>query len=154
MRKFFRKKVSSQGQPADSQPFRSRGDDLAKLGDYNGAVVMYNAALLNAPNDRDLLSSRSVAYSMSTPPKLDFASKDADDIIQLNPRWWQGWLRKGEVLFKSGNFKRAEEALTYALGFANSNDDKERVRKVLDDVRACQVQPLAAVASPTLDGTL
>jgi tetratricopeptide (TPR) repeat protein len=125
-------------QSSPSQPFQSRGDELANINNYNGAVVMYDAALQSAPYDRCLLLSRSIAYSLSTPPKLDLALKDADDALLLNPRWWEGWLQKGKILFKMGHLKSAEEVLANAAGFAHSTD-KATVQKILDEVRASQV---------------
>lgn len=99
---------------------------------------MYDAALLNAPYDRNLLLSRSMAYSLSAPPKLDLALNDADDALQLNPRWWEGWFQKGKILFKMGDLRNAEEALTNAAGFAHSVH-KAEVQEVLDEVQQSQV---------------
>src|SRR5256885_1205258 len=88
--------IPQASQVKSGDPFRSQGDELAEKNDWNGAVVMYNAALRSAPDDLSLLLSRSMAHSMSAPPRLDLALKDADAVIQLNPNWWQGWRQKGE----------------------------------------------------------
>jgi len=117
------------------EPFRSQGDDLVLQNDYNGAIVMYNAALRCAPNDVGILLSRAVAHSMSTPPKLDLALKDADTVIQLKPDWWHGWLQKGEILSQMDDLRRAEEALTNAVGFAQGVD-KSLAHRTLANVQA------------------
>lgn len=119
-------------------PFQLRGDQLARDNDYNGAIVMYDAAILDAPHDRNLLLSRSIAHSRATPSRLDLALKDADEALTLNPRWWEAWFQKGKFLFRMGNFQSAEEALTNAAGFAHSAD-KAKVQEVLHEVRAYQV---------------
>ncbi|KAK2768864.1 hypothetical protein FQN54_000724 [Arachnomyces sp. PD_36] len=178
MRKLFGRKKKDSGQPAitsqeqpshghasaqgsegaaqvtersSSNPFQSRGDELARNNDYNGAVVMYDAALSNSPYDRNILLSRSMAHTRSTPPRLDLALKDADETLVLNPRWWEGWFAKGKILFKMGDLENAEDALTNAAGFAHSTD-KARVQGVLDEVRASQVETQVqslSLGSPT-----
>jgi len=128
---------ASQVRPGE--PFRSQGDELARNNDYNGALVMYNAALRSAPNDLSLLLSRSMAHSMVEPPNLDFALKDADRVIQSNPNWWQGWLQRGRVLLRRGDLQSAEEALTKATHFARGFNIFT-AQRALDDVRACEAQ--------------
>ncbi|EEP77420.1 predicted protein [Uncinocarpus reesii 1704] len=121
------------------EPFRSQGDELTQRGDYNGAVVMYDAALRAAPNDIGLLLSKTTALSMSNPPRLDLALKDADTVIQLDPRSWQGWLEKGRILSRMGDMQGAEEALTNAVGFAQDYG-KNVAQSALADVRARRTQ--------------
>jgi hypothetical protein len=136
---------ASQVRPGE--PFRSQGDELSQKNDYNGAVVMYNAALRSAPDDLSLLLSRSVAHSMSTPPRLDLALKDADAVTQLNPRWWQGWLQKGEIFLQMDNLQSAEEVLTKAAGFAQGMD-RNTAQRALADVR--KRQPRSLTTAPPL----
>jgi len=73
--------VPSLTQPLIEDIFRTRDDDRAQSGDYIGAVVMYDEALSYAPRDSTLLLSRSFAHTMTTPPRLDLALKDADAAI-------------------------------------------------------------------------
>lgn len=128
------------------EPFRSQGDDLTQQGDYTGAVVMYDAALRAAPNDVGLLLSRTTALSMTNPPRLDQALKDADMVIQLDPRSWQGWLEKGRVLSRMGDLQSAEEALTNAVGFAQDYG-RNVAQSHLADVRARRAQFSATTTS-------
>ena len=121
------------------EPFRSQGDDLVLQNDYNGAIVMYNAALRRAPNDEGILLSRSVAHSMSTPTNLDLALQDADTVIQLKPEWWHGWLQKGEILSQMDDLDGAEDALTNAVGFAQGVD-KSLAHRTLANVQARQAR--------------
>ncbi|EER22999.1 hypothetical protein D8B26_004292 [Coccidioides posadasii str. Silveira] len=147
-----------QSQPAQArpgEPFRSQGDDLSQRGDYNGAAVMYEAALRVAPNDISLLLSRTMALSMTNPPRLDLALKDADTVIQLDPRSWQGWLEKGRILSRMGDLQAAEEALTNAVGFA-SDYGRNVAQSALADVRARRAQFSATTtttSSPALTST-
>lgn len=135
------------------EPFRSQGDELAQKGDYTGAVVMYDAALRAAPNDVGLLLSRTTALSMTDPPKLDLALKDADMVIQLDPRSWQGWLEKGRVLSKMGDLQSAEEALTNAVGFAQDYG-RNVAQSHLADVRARRAQFSTTTTTTTAASTL
>lgn len=139
---------ASQVRPGE--PFRSQGDELARNNDYNGAVVMYDAALRCAPNDLSLLLSRSMAYSMSEPPRLDLALKDADCVIQLDPNWWQGWLQKGQILLQRGDLQSAEEALTNATGFAQ-DFDRNTAQRALADVRVRRAQAPATASLPAIE---
>jgi hypothetical protein len=127
------------------EPFRSQGDDLVVQNDYNGAIVMYNAALRCAPDDVGILLSRSVAHSMSTPPKHDLALKDADTVIQLKPDWWHGWLQKGEILSQMDELQLAEEALTNAVGFAQGVD-RTLAHRTLANVQARQARSPSATS--------
>lgn len=111
---------------------------------------MYDAALRSAPDDLSLLLSRSMAHSMSTPPRLDLALKDADAVIQLNPEWWQGWLQKGKILLRMGNLQSAEEVLTKAAGFAQGMD-RNRAQRALADVRKRRPQPLTTAPPPATE---
>ncbi|KAL4913753.1 hypothetical protein BDW62DRAFT_157728 [Aspergillus aurantiobrunneus] len=104
------------------EPFRSHGNQLAAQNDYNGAVVMFNSALQLAPQDTELLLSRSLAHMMSTPPRLDLALKDADDAIQLNPASAQGWMQKGEVLKNMGFPQNAVDVFNNAVGCAQPHE--------------------------------
>ncbi len=121
------------------EPFRSQGDDLVLQNDYNGAIVMYNAASRLAPNDEAILLSRSVAHSMSTPTNLDLALNDADTVIQLKPEWWHGWLQKGEILSQMDDLEGAEESLTNAVGFAQGVD-KSLAHRTLANVQSRQAR--------------
>jgi Flp pilus assembly protein TadD len=115
--------------------FRTRGDDRAQHGDYNGAAMMYDEALRYAPTDTTILLSRSFAHMMSTPPRLDLALQDADAVIQHNPTNWQGWLQKGDTCLRAGEINGAEEALKNAVGFAQGVD-KFTAQRLLADVQA------------------
>src|SRR5215469_1764264 len=171
MRKLFRgqkkKDATNSAETAESTPqspstdnptspvkpgelFRSQGDDLVLQNDYNGAIVMYNVALGCAPDEVGTLLSRSVAHSMTTPPKLDLALKDADSVIQLKPDWWHGWLQKGEILSQMDDLQGAEEALTNAVGFAHGVD-KSLAHRTLANVQARQARSPSTTTSGGLE---
>jgi hypothetical protein len=114
---------------------------------------MYNKALKYAPSDITLLLSRSLAFSLSNPPRLDLALQDTDAAIQLSPTHWQGWQQKGEILQKMGDFQGADEALVNAVGFADGAD-KLTARRSLVESRARRNQPSAAMEPPTEPPTL
>ncbi|KAH8589023.1 hypothetical protein B0O99DRAFT_582254 [Bisporella sp. PMI_857] len=101
---------------------------------------MYDEALHYAPTDSTLLLSRSFAHTMTTPPRLDLALKDADSAIQYAPTDWQAWLQKGETRLKMGDLQAAEEALVNAVGFAQGIN-KLTAQRSLGDVRARKAMP-------------
>ena len=130
--------VSSVDQPTPSL-LRSLGDTRMKEADYSAAVVLYNEALKQSPTDVNLLLSRSLAYMMSTPSRLDLASQDADAAIKHDPTNWRGWMRKGDIHLKGGDLGRAEEALVNAAQFSQGMD-MLHAQQCLADVRSRRVQ--------------
>jgi hypothetical protein len=140
-------------QTSHADIFKTEGDELTQNEDYNGAVVLYNKALKYAPSDITLLLSRSLAFSLSNPPRLDLALQDTDAVIQLSPTHWQGWQQKGEILQRMGDFQGADEALVNAVGFADGVD-KLTARRLLVDFRARRNQPPAVTEPPTEVPTL
>ena len=136
----------SPAQTAPKDLFRSRGDDHVQNGDYNAAVVMFTEALRYAPADTTLLISRSLAYMMSTPERLNLALQDADAAIRHDPTNGQAWSQKGEALLREGDIQGAEEALVNAVGFAKGLD-KLTAQRSLADVRARRGQTPAAQPS-------
>jgi hypothetical protein len=101
---------------------------------------MYDEALSYSPTDLTLLLSRSFAHTMTTPPRLDLALKDADAAIQYSPTNWQAWLQQGETRLKLGDMQGAEDALVNALRFAEGVN-KVTAQRSLADVRARRAMP-------------
>jgi tetratricopeptide (TPR) repeat protein len=137
--KITKKKDSAIAAPSSDQTkpkdlFNSRGDDHLQNGEYSAAVLMFTEALRYAPTDTNILTSRSLAHLMSTPPSLDLALQDADAAIQGDPTNWRAWSQRGEALVKKGDSKGAKEALVNAVEFAKGMD-KVNVRKSLADLQ-------------------
>lgn len=150
---FWRKKdkgkqpqTTANTQSPHGEPFRSQGNQLAEKNDYNGAVVMYNSALQQAPRNLTLYLSRSLAHVMSTPTRFDLALKDADDAIRLDPSHSQAWAQKGEVLMKMGQGAGAVEALTQAVAFAGVSE-KFAAQRSLAAAQALSAGSAATMAS-------
>ena len=135
--------ATQSSQPSAEDPFQTRGDELLQNGDYNGAVVMYNAALRTRKNDPVLLLSRSFAHMRSTPPRLDLALQDADASVQYDSSNWKGWLQKGDCHLKNGDIKQSEDAFVKAVTFARGTD-KLVAQRSLGGVRALPNQVLSA----------
>ena|SRR5579862_4798997 len=132
--------------------FQSRGEELARNGDFNGAITMYNEALRSAPTDTVILLSRSLAYLMSTPPKLDLALQDANTAIEHSPTSWQAWQQKGETCRKMGDLQGAEDAFVNSEGCATGADKLAAQRSLLD-LRALRAQHGARMQAVELPRT-
>jgi len=139
-------------QTSHADIFKTEGDELTQNEDYNGAVVMYNKALKYAPSDITLLLSRSLAFSLSNPPRLDLALQDTDAVIQLSPTLARMAAKRRDTS-KDGDFQGADEALVNAVGFADGVD-KLTARRLLVDFRARRNQPPAVMEPPTEVPTL
>ena len=134
MKNFFRRKAKTSSE--ESQLFRSTGDSLLEQGKYNDAVVMYDRAILAAPQDPSLRASRSVAHTLSHPRQLDLALADAESATQLDPTHFRGWLQQGRIRSLQGHTSIAvscyEKAVQYGKGeertFAMSSLQEARDR--------------------------
>jgi Tetratricopeptide repeat len=144
--------ATQSSQPSAEDPFQTRGDELSQNSDYNGAVVMYDAALKIRKTDPVLLLSRSLAYMMSTPPRLDLALQDADTALRYDSSNCQGWLQKGKCHLKNGDINQAEEAFVKAVTFARGTD-RLAAQTSLADVRARRTQLTTEPSSVPVQST-
>ena len=124
MRKIFRKDKKA-------KIFVSQGDELVQTGNYNAAIVMYDAGLKEAPRDATILTRRSFAYTLLSPPRLDLAFQDADAAVRHGPTNWRAWSQKGDVLLKQGNPRAAVEAFVEAVRLARGEDRHTAQRSLI-----------------------
>ena len=54
--------------------------------------------------------------------QLDLASKEADQVISLRPKWHKGYQRKAEVLYDDHQFEKSAATFAYALQIEPNND--------------------------------
>ncbi|PNF26214.1 hypothetical protein B7P43_G03703 [Cryptotermes secundus] len=104
------------------------------LGDYDGAIKVYNTAIKKYPNDRRLLNNRCLCYIA----KKDFkrAMEDAELMIRLFPEHAKSYYRKGEILTTMKRYIEAEEAYIKVLSLDSECED---ARRQLLDVQALQL---------------
>jgi len=119
----------------ESKVFASSGDRLIEQGSYNIAVYMYDEALKFAPADTTILLSRSLAHMLSDPPAINAAHNDVKQCLELDPKNWQAWQLKGDLLMREDNFKDAEPAFRNAIAYSKGMD-KVRAQRSLADARS------------------
>jgi tetratricopeptide (TPR) repeat protein len=85
-----------------------------KQGNYNNAVIIYSQALKKAPNDAELLLCLSLARTMSTPPQLELALENVQDVIKQYPNTEQAYFSMADVCGRLAKFDEAEAALLMA----------------------------------------
>ncbi|KAK4740824.1 hypothetical protein SAY87_024412 [Trapa incisa] len=86
------------------------------------AVRDHHTELLKQnPNNPQAYGDRSGCHIVLR--ALDEALKDAEKCIELDPCFWKGYLRKGQVLYRMKEFGRAVEI--YLLGLKRCQDNEE-----------------------------
>ena len=114
---------------------RNIGDELLNGGNYNDAVVIYSQALKKAPGDAGLLLSLSLARTMSTPPELELALGNVQDVVKLFPNNAQAHISMADVCERLGKFDEAEAALLMAVDLTTGMS-RIRAHQLLANLRA------------------
>lgn len=123
---------------------RLRANAAFRLGDWNGAIAGYSAAidilsLSDAPEDKKLFSNRSAAHyklarhlrDADEPDRpliakhFDAAVKDGAAAAELDPTWAKAWCRMGAALIDSERFIEAKEALEKGYRLCPESEDVE-----------------------------
>lgn len=79
--------------PEKAEEHRLAGNALFEKGDYPNAVKEYTEGLKRDPNSKSLFSNRCAAYIKLM--EGNYALKDAEKCVQLDPQFIKGWARKG-----------------------------------------------------------
>ena len=82
--------------PDKAAQSKALGNEAFTSGKYADAVKHYTEAIKRAPSDAKLFSNRAAAYTKLA--AFDYALKDCDECINLDPSFVKGHLRKGKVL--------------------------------------------------------
>ncbi|KAG7391512.1 DnaJ (Hsp40), sub C, member 8 [Phytophthora pseudosyringae] len=77
-----------------AEGFKAQGNELLAAGQLQDAVEMYTRAIELDPDNAVYLSNRSAAY-LAMGDARGKALKDAERCVELRPRWWKGYSRKG-----------------------------------------------------------
>jgi hypothetical protein len=113
---------------------------------------MYMAALEKAPADAELLLSLGLARMMSTPPQLQPALRDVEEVIQRHPNNAQAYVSKADICERMSNFDEAEAALQMAVRMSVGMD-RVRAQQLLANVRVKRAQTQAIRMSPQSDAS-
>ena len=124
----------SSHEPASSLTLRERGNHKLHQKDYVSAVEWYTMALSVEPRDKLSLSNRSTAYlqGVGTFGEDDamathtLALKDADECCAVDPKWYKGWARRGDALFRLRRYQDALVAYKKASSLAPTNENIRR----------------------------
>ena len=93
---------------------KERGNTAFTSGDFQEAIRLFSQAIALAPTEHVLYSNRSGAYASAK--QYEQAKKDAENCIQLNPKWAKGYARLGLALYFLRDLNGARDA--YAKGLA------------------------------------
>ncbi|GIX75826.1 TPR_REGION domain-containing protein [Caerostris extrusa] len=70
---------------------------LVHQGRYKEAIVFINQALQVDPERKEWLTERSLCYFKMLQPEV--ALKRVDEVLELDPKYFQALLLKGEILY-------------------------------------------------------
>jgi len=116
----------------EQESLKERGNDALKSGDTPRAVALFTQALALTGGTTDgraiLLSNRCAA--LLTVQSYDEALVDADECVQLAPKWPKGWARRGAALFGQREFERAGQAYRTAAGRTPLGADRTRLENL------------------------
>jgi stress-induced-phosphoprotein 1 len=79
--------------PVKAEEHRQAGNALFEKGDFPNAVKEYTEGLRRDPVSKALYSNRCAAYIKLM--EGNYALKDAEKIVALDPTFVKGWVRKG-----------------------------------------------------------
>ncbi|CAG0918529.1 unnamed protein product [Notodromas monacha] len=99
--------------PKLAEEAKAKGNEFFSVGNFSEAVKHYSEAIKRNPDDAKLYSNRAAAYTKLM--AFDYALKDCDDCLRLDPSFVKGYLRKGKVLIGMKQFSRAADAYQKAL---------------------------------------
>eukprot|EP00039_Didymoeca_costata_P000219 m.44614 g.44614 ORF g.44614 m.44614 type:complete len:738 (-) comp10126_c0_seq2:918-3131(-) len=114
LKKLYEKKKSEADavayrDPLKAQSAKARGNDFYKKGEYAAAIKEYSDALKRDPENKKLTSrvysNRAACYNIIG--EMLLAVKDCDACIAADPQFVKGYLRKGAVLNKIGQYGEA-----------------------------------------------
>lgn len=109
--------------------FRTKGNELFKNGDYDGAIREYDEGIRRNPKDAKLYSNKGTCHQKLGEPEDALRAFDA--AINLDPKFVKAWSKKGAVLTSMKKYGEAFEA--YAKGLDIDPADEE-CRRGMEEV--------------------
>ena len=111
------------------QALKEKGNDEFKKGNHQAAYDLYTEAIKNATDSEEDTKGLHLIYSnraatLLSMERFEEALKDCDRVIQLEPKFMKGYLRKSMALKSLG---RKKEALETAKMGLNLEQDKKAV---------------------------
>eukprot|EP00871_Galdieria_phlegrea_P005004 jgi/Galph1/5504/GphlegSOOS_G4160.1 len=123
---FETKTTSSSLSPQEKQiaALKEAGNQHMARGAFGKALRIYNRAIELDHNNALLYSNRSAAhYNLRN---FEAALEDAAKAVQLAPKWWKAYKRKGLSLLLLKYYEEAIATLEHGLSLAPENEDMER----------------------------
>jgi len=82
--------------PEKAELEKELGNDKYKDGDYPAAIKHYSEAILRNPDEPKYYSNRAACYTKLA--AFDLGLKDCEKVVELDPKFIKGWIRKGKIL--------------------------------------------------------
>ncbi|KAJ9438530.1 Hsp70-Hsp90 organizing protein 2 [Diplonema papillatum] len=103
--------VDSAGLATPAAQLKDLGNRCFHAKCFSAAIRVYTLAIDKLPSDAVLYSNRSAAYLQSSMVSgAVLALQDAEKCVELDGRWFKGWSRRGDALFKLKKFGLAAES--------------------------------------------
>lgn len=116
--------------PVKAEEHRLAGNVLFEKGDFPSAVKEYTEGLRRDPNSKSLYSNRCAAYVKLM--EGNYALKDAEKCVALDPTFVKGWVRKGAAHHLMKEFHKALQAYDQGLKLdPNSKECQEGKQKTM-----------------------
>jgi len=107
------------------------GNQKYKDGDYPAAIKHYSEAILRNPDDPKYYSNRAACYTKLA--AFDLGLKDCEKVVELDPKFIKGWIRKGKILQAMQQQGKALSAYQKALELDPQNSE------ALEGYRSCAI---------------
>lgn len=117
--------------PIKAEEEKELGNQKYKDGDYPAAIKHYSEAILRNPDDPKYYSNRAACYTKLA--AFDLGLKDCEKVVELDPKFIKGWIRKGKILQAMQQQGKALTAYQKALELDPQNSE------ALDGYRSCAV---------------
>ncbi|KAL0121072.1 hypothetical protein PUN28_008653 [Cardiocondyla obscurior] len=117
--------------PVKAEEEKELGNQKYKDGDYPAAIKHYSEAILRNPDDPKYYSNRALCYTKLA--AFDLGLKDCEKVVELDPKFIKGWIRKGKILQAMKQQGKALTAYQKALELDPQNSE------ALEGYRSCAV---------------
>lgn len=117
--------------PVKAEEEKELGNQKYKDGDYPAAIKHYSEAILRNPDDPKYYSNRAACYTKLA--AFDLGLKDCEKVVELDPKFIKGWIRKGKILQAMQQQGKALTAYQKALELDPQNSE------ALEGYRSCAV---------------
>ncbi|CAL1677226.1 unnamed protein product [Lasius platythorax] len=117
--------------PVKAEEEKELGNQKYKDGDYPAAIKHYSEAVLRNPDDPKYYSNRAACYTKLA--AFDLGLKDCEKVVELDPKFIKGWIRKGKILQAMQQQGKALTAYQKALELDPQNSE------ALEGYRSCAV---------------